>query len=81
MLQTGPNGVAMIQRDIFGLKNDVKSEIGVFWSAQYQSWRRRIENYDRGAADGNRAETPSLSKFSESCARDMTGFGLIVEFT
>lgn len=40
-----------------------------------------IENYDRGAADGNRAETPSLSKFSESCARDMTGFGLIVEFT
>jgi hypothetical protein len=25
----------MIERDIFGLKNDVKSEIGVFWSAQY----------------------------------------------
>jgi hypothetical protein len=33
----------MIERDIFGLKNDVKSEIGVFWSAQCQYSRRRID--------------------------------------
>jgi hypothetical protein len=33
----------MIERDIFGLKNDVKSEIGVFWSAQYQYSGRRID--------------------------------------
>ena len=37
----------------------------------------RAVNYERGAADGNRAETATLSKFSESCARDMTGFALI----
>jgi hypothetical protein len=33
----------MIERDIFGLKNDVKSEFGVFWSAQYQYSHRRID--------------------------------------
>ena len=39
----------------------------------------RAVNYESGAADGNRAETAALSKFSENCARDMTGFALIAE--
>ena len=37
----------------------------------------RAVNYERGATDGNRGEIAALSKFYESCARDMTGFALI----